>query len=223
MKTTTEDASRLTQVMPTLPAGYRQQAFLDLSQSKEAIAGAVAVGIVILVGGGWLLVQFVRLVRPAALEGLALRNILRASPGGGLSVELPLVEVVVAILLTVVIHELVHSLFYWWLAKRRPTFGIKGLFPYAAAPAGVYFPRNRYLMVGIAPFVLLTAMGLLLMLIAPAPALSILSLFIVFNAAGAAGDLLIVLRLLSFPAETLMQDQDTGVVVYGPAIGQSAA
>jgi hypothetical protein len=71
--------------------------------------------------------------------------------------------------------------------------------------------------------VLLTAVGLLLILILPVPALSILCLFIASNAAGAAGDLLIARRLLSFPAETLMQDQDTGVVVYGPARGQSAA
>jgi hypothetical protein len=101
----TRDASRPVQVTTTLPAGYRQQAFLDLSQSKAAIAGAVALGIVILVGGSWLLVQLVRLVRPAALEGLALRNIVRASPGGKLFLELPLVEVVIAILFMMVIRN----------------------------------------------------------------------------------------------------------------------
>ena len=85
-----------------------------------------------------------------------------------------------------------------------------------AAPAEFYFPRNQYLVVGIAPLVLLTLAGLLLVTIVPVVVVPILILFVAFNAAGAAGDLLMAARLLSYPPDTLMQDNDSGVIVYGP-------
>jgi len=62
----------------------------------------------------------------------------------------------------------------------------------------------------------------MLMLIIPVIAVPILSLFIAFNAAGAAGDLVMAVRLLSYSPETLMQDCDTGVVIYGPEKNQRA-
>ena len=73
-----------------------------------------------------------------------------------------------------------------------------------ALQSEVYLPRNQYLVVGIAPLVLLTLVGLLLVVIGPVVVVPILILFVAFNAAGAAGDLLMVARLLSYSPETLM-------------------
>jgi hypothetical protein len=198
-----------------LPVDYHQQITLDLSNSKTAIIGAIASGIVLLITITWMLVKFTRFLRPTALEGIRFRNILTITPDGQPFIVLPIVDAIVALVLVMLIHELVHGLFFWWFSGQRPTFGAKGLFVYAAAPSEVYFPRNRYLIVGIAPLVLLTLVGLLLMLIIPVIAVPILSLFIAFNAAGAAGDLVMAVRLLSYSPETLMQDCDTGVVIYG--------
>jgi hypothetical protein len=205
------------QATTILPVDYRQQATLDLSKSKKAIVCAIASGIVLLIAVARLLVQFTRYLRPTALEGIRFSNILTITPDGKPSIVLPIVDGVVALVLMMLIHELVHGLFFWWFAGQRPTFGIKGLYVYAAVSPEVYFPRNQYLIVGIAPLVLLTLVGLLLMLIVPVVAVPILSLSIAFNAAGAAGDLVMAVRLLSYSPDTLMQDSDTGVVVYGPA------
>ena len=211
------------QATTILPVDFRQQATLDLSKSKKANVGTIAFGIVLLIAVAWLLVQFTRFLRPTALEGIRFRNILTITPDGKPSIVLPTVDAIVALVLVMLIHELVHGLFFWWFAGQRPTFGVKGLYIYAAAPPEVYFPRNHYLIVGVAPLVLLTLVGLLLMLIVPVVAVPILSLFIAFNAAGAAGDLVMAVRLLSYSPGTLMQDSDTGVVVYGPEKSQSAA
>lgn len=211
------------QVTTILPTNYRQQATLDLSKSKKAIVGAIVFGIALLIAVGWLLVQFTHFLRPAALEGIRLLNILTITPNGQLSIVLPIIDAVVAFVLVMLIHEFVHGVFFWWFSGQRPTFGIKGLFVYAAEPPEVYFPRNQYIIVGIAPLVLLTLVGLLLMLIVPIVAAPILSLFIVFNAAGAAGDLIMAVRLISYSHDTLMQDRDTGVIVYGPEQNQGAA
>jgi hypothetical protein len=218
MKTiATKEVFQSMQATTILPVDYRQQATLDLSKSKKAIVCAIASGIVLLIAVARLLVQFTRYLRPTALEGIRFSNILTITPDGKPSIVLPIVDGVVALVLMMLIHELVHGLFFWWFAGQRPTFGVKGLYVYTAASPEVYFPRNQYLIVGIAPLVLLTLVGLLLMLIVPVVAVPILSLSIAFNAAGAAGDLVMAVRLLSYSPDTLMQDSDTGVVVYGPA------
>ena len=203
------------QATTTLPTHYRRQATLDLSKSSKAIVGAIVSGIVLLITVSWLFVQFTNLVRPSALEALGFHDILTTTPSGGTSITIPFADVVIALVLVMLIHELVHGLFYWRFAGQRPTFGIKGLGVYVAAPAEFYFPRNQYLVVGIAPLVLLTLAGLLLVTIVPVVFVPILILFVAFNAAGAAGDLLMAARLLFYSPDTLMQDNDSGVIVYG--------
>jgi len=210
----------------TLPANYRHQATVDLSKSRKAVAGAIVSGIVLLLAAGWLLLRFTDFFRPSALEGTLLRGILTTTPDGNTSVTLPfplILGCVVAFLLVMLVHELVHGLFYWWFAGQRPKFGLKGPYVYVAAPPEVYFPRDQYLIVGVAPFVLLTLLGWLLITIAPAVALPTLIFFVAFNAAGAAGDLLMSACLLSYSSDTLMQDHGTSVIVYGPERSQRAA
>lgn len=211
------------QITTQLPSSYCQRGTLDLSKSRKAGCSAIVLGIVLLLAVGWLLVQFTRLLRPTALEGISFYNILTISPDGNPSIALPIVDAVVTLILVIPIHEFAHGVFFWWFAGRRPTVGVKGLYVYVAAPPQVYFPRDQYLLVGIAPLVLMTFIGLLLMLIVPVSAVPILSLFIIFNAAGAAGDLVMAVRLLSYAPDSLMQDSDTGVIIYGPEKSPSAA
>ena len=209
------------QVTTVLPTNYFRQAILDLSKNRKAVVGAIVSGIVLLIAVGWLLVQFTHLLHPTALEG-----ILTITPDGNTSITLPfqlIVDAIVALVLVMLIHELVHGVFFWRFAGKRPTFGIKGLYVYVAAPPEVYFPRNQYLIVGIAPLVLLTLVGLLLMIIVPVIVVPIFMLFIALNAAGAAGDLLMFAWLLSYSPDTLMQDSGTSVIVYGPEKSQRAA
>ena len=216
MKTTEKKVLQPLQATTTLPANYRRQASLDLSKSSKAVVGAIVSGIVLLITVGWSFLQFTNLVRPTALDAMGFHDLLTITPNGGASITIPFQVPLIALVLVMLIHELVHGLFYWWFAGQRPTFGIKGLGVYVAAPSEVYFPRNQYLVVGIAPLVLLTLVGLLLVTIVPVALVPILILFVAFNAAGAAGDLLMVARLLSYSPDTLMQDNDSGVIVYGP-------
>ena len=204
------------QATTTLPTHYRHQATLDLSKSRKAVVGAIVSGIVLLITVGWLFVQFTNLVRPTELEALRFHDILTTTPNGHTSITIPFQDIVITLVLVMLIHELVHGVFFWRFTGKCPTLGIKRLGVYVAAPAEFYFPRNQYLIVGIAPLVLLTLVGLLLGIIVPVVVVPILILFVAFNAAGAAGDLLMVARLLSYSPDTLMQDNDSGVIVYGP-------
>ena len=207
------------QAITTLPSNYRQQAALDLSKSKIAAVGAIISGSILLLIVGWLLIQLTNLLRPAALEGIRLYDLLTIAPDGTKSGKIPaklMVDIVIALALVMFTHELVHGIFYWFFSGKRPVFGIAWAGIYVAAPSEFYFPRNQYLIVGIAPLVLLTLIGLMLVIMAPVAVVPILIFFVTFNAAGAAGDLLIIARLLFCPPNTMIQDIGTSIIVYGP-------
>jgi hypothetical protein len=106
------------------------------------------------------------------------------------------------------IHELIHgAAFALWGGK--PYFGTKlPLALYCSAKDQV-FPRNYYLVIGLAPLAVITLAGIIFTLLAPT--LSPYVLFaIVGNLSGASGDLWVVKRLRTLPAETLIEDLETG-------------
>ncbi|MBV9614039.1 MAG: DUF3267 domain-containing protein [Ktedonobacteraceae bacterium] len=113
-----------------------------------------------------------------------------------------------------IVHELIHALFFWLFTRKWPTFGFKGFYAYAAAPKW-YIPRRQFIVVGMAPFVLITLAGLALLPLAPFPATLIVVLALTLNASGAVGDLYIVAWLLRKPGHILIRDFGTGMVVYG--------
>jgi hypothetical protein len=128
-----------------------------------------------------------------------------------------IVHLVVAQVLVIVIHEAVHGAFFWLFTRARPHFGFKGLYAYAALPPGMYLPRNPYIVVGLAPLVLLTLLGLLLVPVTPPVVIPTLYLFVLLNAVGAVGDLLVTAWLLRYPSTALAQDVGDAMTVFAPA------
>lgn len=201
--------------MTSLPSNYSKYTVLEPSKSPKFVISAVITGIVLLLIVGWLLMLFIDALRPNALNWMRLRDVL-SSTSSGFSVAIPpalFQNVALALIAVMIVHELVHGLFYRLFSGRRPRFGFQGLFPYTAAPSGVYFPRRQFLVVGLSPLVLLTAVGLLLMVIAPVSLVPFLLFFVAFNASGAAGDLIMVSQLLTFSSDTVMEDNDSGVIL----------
>lgn len=118
----------------------------------------------------------------------------------------------VSYLLILPIHELIHGIaFLLW--GGRPYFGTKLPLALYCSARDQIFSRNYYLVVGLAPFVIITLFGVLLTLFAPA-----LSVYILFatvgNVAGAAGDLWVVRRLLKQPASVFIEDLETGYRIW---------
>jgi hypothetical protein len=190
----------------TLPPYYRKSGALDLTRSGLAFLGANALGLVlaVLFGGLGLLLL---VSRPDAGDILHIV----ATPALALVVA-PVALIVAGLLL----HEAIHGAFFWLFTRERPVFGIKLLYLYAAAPDW-YLPRNQHLIVGMAPFALITFGGFALLPIVPvAWALGVL-LVAVMNAAGGAGDVLVLAWLLAKPRETLVRDTGDTFTIYNPA------
>ena len=130
--------------------------------------------------------------------------------GGG--VLLWLVISVVGYCLMLPLHELLHgAAFLLW--GGRPYFGAK--LPYAlyCGARNQLFRRNQYLVVGMAPLVIITLAGIIVTFIAPTAAVYTLAVT-VGNISGAAGDVWSVARMLRLPSTTLVEDTESGYRVW---------
>jgi hypothetical protein len=74
----------------------------------------------------------------------------------------------------------------------------------------------QYFMVALAPLIILTAAGVVLIPVMPQAGLPALLLFLIGNSAGSVGDLWVVSVLLREPREVLLQDEGDAVTCFGP-------
>lgn len=110
------------------------------------------------------------------------------------------------------IHEIIHGIaFAFWGGK--PHFGAKLPFALYCGAKEQLFHRNSYLIVGLAPLVVITVAGLLFILFSPSLA-SYSLLALVGNASGAAGDLWVAEKLRQLPKDVLVEDRETGYSVW---------
>jgi hypothetical protein len=106
------------------------------------------------------------------------------------------------------LHELIHGLaFFLWGGK--PFFGAKLPFALYCGARQQVFRRNQYLVVGLAPLVVITVVAFVLTLFFP-----ILASYTLFanlsNFSGAVGDVWVAARILRQPADILVEDTDAG-------------
>ncbi|HZR44721.1 MAG TPA: DUF3267 domain-containing protein [Ktedonobacteraceae bacterium] len=106
------------------------------------------------------------------------------------------------------IHEAIHGLaFAFWGGK--PYFGTKLPLALYCGAKNQLFRRNQYLVVGLAPLVVITLAGIILTLFSP-----VLASYTIFatagNFSGAAGDVMVARRLLRQSNQLLVEDTEAG-------------
>ncbi len=114
----------------------------------------------------------------------------------------------VGYVLILLVHEAIHGLVILVLGG-KPYFGAKlPLALYCGARAQL-FHRNQYLLVALAPLVIITLAALILTF--AAPVLAAYTLFAsIGNISGAAGDVWVAARLLHRTRDILVEDTDSG-------------
>lgn len=109
-------------------------------------------------------------------------------------------------------HEAVHGVVAL-LFRARPEFGIGPGFAYTTFREPVRL--LPYLIIGLAPLVLISAAGVALLTLAPrAPGQTLI--FIVGNATGAFGDLWVAMKVLRLPRNVRICDLADGFAYYLP-------
>jgi hypothetical protein len=124
---------------------------------------------------------------------------------------------VIALLLVPLLHEAVHGLAAM-LAGVKPSYGIGLGFAYTTFPDPV--GKRPYLAIGLAPLVVLSALGIPLAAIWEGGTGAVI-FFLVVNAAGAIGDLWMSSKIVRQPADALFVDLADGFAVYVPESGQA--
>lgn len=139
-----------------------------------------------------------------------------------MSFDVTVIGAIIAILnLTLVmpaVHEAIHGITAF-LFGARPSYGVGAGFAYTTFRKPVRpFP---YLVIGLAPLLMISFVGLVLLVFWPfAPGQTLV--FLVGNGAGAFGDLWVTVKVLRLPSDSLICDLADGFAVYLPAEAQSA-
>jgi hypothetical protein len=189
----------------TLPENFTLAWSLDLKHNMPLNILLQVIGLGWMALSGWLLALCVLWLRPE------LNDMLNAGLTGNLLAWLLLLIVVMAV--AIILHELVHGLFFWLFARHRPEFGLGTGYAFAAMPDW-YFPKLQYLVIGLSPLVLLTGLGLLLSTFVPLSWLAALLAGMVINAGGAIGDIYVCWRIALDAPELWIKDTGDGFQLY---------
>jgi hypothetical protein len=186
----------------SLPENYRPYKTLDLSTNKTAMIFLNIAGAGLFFLFGWIFLRLAIVLHPSGFSG----NIFP----GTLAVIL---EILAAYVVVITIHELVHGMFFWLITHERPKFGFKVIYAYAAAPDW-YLPRNPYLIIGLAPLVLISLAGILAIPYVSASNLIVLLFALTINASGAVGDMVTIAWVLTQPRDSLVRDEGDAFTIY---------
>ncbi len=190
--------STLTQ---TLPAGYIQSGQIDLKKDKR-LAILLNIGsFLVFAISFYLLSAFTVWVRP---------NIITFSGTITVANMLSAIGLTVIILL---LHEGIHGLFFWIFSRSRPVFGLRPLYAYFGAPTW-FFPRRQYAIAALGPLVIIAAVGLLFLMLAPAGWVLMIAFLVAINTGGAIGDIFVFNRLLKSSPTSFANDNGDVVTFF---------
>ena len=185
----------------TLPVGYIRSGQIDLKKNKR-LAIILNIGaFIVFIPMFYLLPGFTALVRPEITNfsgTITIGNMLGAL---GLTV------------VVLIIHEIIHGLFFWIFSHGRPVFALRPLYAYAGAPTW-FFPKRQYAITALGPLVIIGAVGLLLLLLAPISWIPMIAFLVALNTGGAMGDLLVFIRLLKCSPTSFTNDTGDVVTFY---------
>ena len=113
----------------------------------------------------------------------------------------------------IVIHELIHGLFFkLFNPEGKVQFGFKNGMAYATSPNS-YYPRSRFIIICLAPFILITTGLFVLLSFQFISGFSFVS-YASLHASACIGDFYWVFLLSRFKGEILVEDTEEGMRVY---------
>ena len=179
-----------------LPAGYGEILSIDIQKDKKLALLVNGFGLVILI----VLVAIGNLLVPITTIFLGM-NLLLMSVGT---------------VVYIVLHELVHGMCMKYFGSRTVKYGFTGLYAYAGSQD--YFEKRDYLIIALAPVVVLGAVLLVLNSVVGIQHFWGIYFIQIANLSGAAGDLYVTYLFSRLPSDILVQDVGVSMVVYHPSV-----
>ena len=184
------------------PPGYQEALYWKISGKPLRLVILNLLGTILLIPWGGIFFWL------AATLGRLPRSIELSSPSR-------LLIALTVLIMVLILHELVHGVMMLFFGA-RPHFGImwKEAMFYATSP-GFAYPRGQYLLVALAPLVVISLLAVLAMILLAGTAWVALAAFVaMFNAAGSIGDLWISLVVLHYPAHAYVIDERDGIRIF---------
>lgn len=112
----------------------------------------------------------------------------------------------------ILLHELVHGIAMYLYSRQKPFYGFTAMYAYAGSSC--YFARTGYIVIALAPIVLLGIVLLLLNLLLGEEWFWVVYLIQIINLSGAAGDLYVTRLFSKMPEDILIHDIGVRMTVY---------
>ncbi|MDD3999904.1 MAG: DUF3267 domain-containing protein [Bacilli bacterium] len=116
-------------------------------------------------------------------------------------------------IIIIIIHELIHGIFFKLGTKEKIKYRFHGVYA-SASVDHIYFKKNHYLVVSLAPVVILTIVLSILAYIFCEDYFLHFYILIAIQFGSAAGDFYVVYRLLKHDKNTLIRDYGVGMEFY---------
>jgi hypothetical protein len=198
------------QPVQSIPPDYRLLRSFDLSQEIRILILLNIAGLILFAVFGALFFLLIIRTRPESARGLF------GGSGGLWQWLLFILDLLAAYAAVLFLHEVVHGICFWIFTRSAPKFGLRSAYAFAAAPDW-FIPRNQYLIIGLAPLIVITIAGIAVLHFLPGAALLPWWVAVTGNASGAVGDLFIVGWLFRQSSRTLINDFGDRLAIYVPA------
>lgn len=133
--------------------------------------------------------------------------------------QLPDVVFWIGIIGVFILHELIHGIAIRWVGH-TPRYGAKwaGPVPYVlfATADGAYFRPGEFIVIALAPVVMITLVGMVLMILLPDYMTWFIAVAVVLNGGGAIGDLWMTVVTLRHPPTSLIRDEEDSITIFAP-------
>lgn len=119
-----------------------------------------------------------------------------------------ILNLVIILAILFAIHELIHAIFLWVFTGQLPNL-VAGGGGIAIRLPGWYIPRNQFLIVNLAPFVVISLMGILLLAGVPESYISLTVFYTAMNIAGSIFDIFTTVYLFLLPPSIYLGTEGT--------------
>lgn len=116
----------------------------------------------------------------------------------------------------VVLHELMHGIAMKICGTKRVKYGFTSL--YAFAGSDDYYDKKSYIFIALAPIVFWGMVIAVILLLVPADWFWVFYFIQIYNISGAAGDLFVTVKFLSFPKDILIRDYGVSMTVFSKCL-----
>ena len=189
MKTTTQ-----------LPEGYALSEHIDLQKDKKLMLAVNGLALVVMLLLGVIGHLFVPISQFCTMEdGVGMMWLRLAVLFAGCTIYM-------------VLHELTHGVFMKHYSGAPVKYGFTWSYAYAGSEA--YFDKRSYIVIALAPIVVLGIVLTVLNAIVPESWFWVVYFVQIANLSGAAGDLYVTARFSKKPKDILIQDSGVAMSVY---------